>query len=570
MQIGKPPQQFRTSNSEVYMSRFRRSRQRLQTILLAAWFGGMALLAHGQEAGRAASSGGAAADSTAAAPDARALSELIRDLQDQVQTLNAQLGDLRKEQESTRAEALELKHELDAMKGQSDPSRQSSSGGGPFNPYGPPPANRPASQAPSTPADSAQGQTPENRLGRLEEQEEVTEAKLNDQYQTKVESGSKYRLRLSGIVLLNLFENHGTLDNMDFPAFAESQQSQEPFASPNAFGTTLRQSQIRLQAFGPDVAGARTSADLNFDFAGGFPATPNGGAMGIVRLRTGTLRFDWGNTSIIGGQDRLFFAPLAPTSLATLAIPALSYAGDLWAWIPQIRVEHRIVMSDSSSFSLQGGILDNLTGDLPSQTFSRYPVWGEQSGQPAYAARLAWSHAMSGQNLTIGLGGYYTAQDWGFGRGVDGWAGTVDVLVPLGKKWEFSGAFYRGRAVAGIGGGLGQSVYPNGPFSSLTTVFRGLDSEGGWAQLKYKVRPNLEINAAFGSDYPFAGELRQSYSTFYNDEALSRNIVPLANFIYQIRSDILFSVEYRYLDTSVLDTGSIRASHINVSMGYVF
>ena len=548
------------------MNAFGRPRRRIQTFLLAVWFGVAALVAHGQEAGRAVSSGGGSTDSPPAAPNARALSELIRDLQDQVQTLNTQLGDLRKEQESTRAEALELRHELDAMR------VQSGQGSGPFNPYGPPPANRPAAQAPSAPTESAQDQTPESRIGRLEEQEEVTEAKLNDQYQTKVESGSKYRLRLSGIVLLNLFENHGTLDNMDFPSFAESQQSQEPNASPNAFGATLRQSQIRLQVFGPDVGGARTSADLNFDFAGGFPATPNGGAMGIVRLRTGTLRFDWGNTSIVGGQDRLFFAPLAPTSLATLAIPALSYAGDLWAWIPQIRVEHRFVLSDASNLSIQGGILDNLSGDLPSQTFSRYPVWGEQSGQPAYAAHVAWNHSLAGQNMTLGVGGYYTAQDWGFGRGVDGWAGTVDVLVPLGKKWEFSGAFYRGRTVAGIGGGIGQSVFPTGPFSSLTTVFRGLDSEGGWAQLKYKLRPNLEINAAFGLDNPFAGELRQSDATFYTGDspALSRNIVPLANFIYQIRSDILFSVEYRYLDTSVLDKGSNRASHVNVSMGYVF
>jgi hypothetical protein len=545
-------------------------RRSLQTCLLASCLALWAVAARGQSQGArsAASSNAAAADSAAtpAPAEVRGLSELIRGLQDQVQALNTQLGDLREEQERARAEARELRHELDAMKGQSGQAPSTSGG---FNPYGPPPANRPATASVSS-SEQEPGQAPDNRIAKLEEQEEVTEAKVNDQYQTKVESGSKYRLRLSGIVLLNVVENHGTVDNLDFPAFSESMQSQEPNASPNAFGATLRQSQIRLQAFGPDIAGARTSADVNFDFAGGFPATPNGGAMGEIRLRTGTLRFDWGNTSIVAGQDRLFFTPLAPTSLATIAIPSLSYAGDLWAWLPQVRVEHRFVLSESSSFSIQGGILDNLTGDFPSESFSRYPTWGEQSGQPAYAAHAAWSRSLSGRNLTVGVGGYYTAQDWGFGRGVDGWAGTVDLTVPLGKGWEFTGAFYRGRAVAGIGGGLGQSVYPNGPFSSLTTVFRGLDSEGGWAQLKFKVRPNFEINAAFGSDNPFAGELRQSYSTFYAGQALRRNIVPLANFIYQIRSDILFSLEYRYLDTSVLDAGSNRASHVNVSMGYVF
>jgi hypothetical protein len=42
------------------------------------------------------------------------------------------------------------------------------------------------------------------------------------------------------------------------------------------------------------------------------------------------------------------------------------------------------------------------------------------------------------------------------------------------------------------------------------------------------------------------------------------------NFIYQIRSDILFSTEYRYLNTSVLDGGSFSANHINLSLGYIF
>jgi hypothetical protein len=541
-------------------------RRPLQIFLLAGWFIASAVAARGQDVRSAASSGTAPADSPATPEDVRALSGLIRDLQEQVQTLNTQLGDLRKEQELASAEARELRHELNAIKGQA-----AQGGTGPLNPYGPPPANRPAGPSASTQASApVQQQTPESRISTLEEQMDVTEGKVNDQYQTKVESGSKYRLRLSGIVLLNLVENHGTVDNLDFPSFSESMQSQEPHASPSAFGASLRQSQIRLQAFGPDVAGAHTSADINFDFAGGYAAAPNGNTMGLVRLRTGTLRFDWANTSIVGGQDRLFFAPLAPTSLATIAIPSLSYAGNLWAWVPQVRIEHRIVLSDSSSLSVQGGILDNTSGDLPSDPISRYPTWGEQSGQPAYAARASWTHAMSGQNLTVGIGGYYTRQDWGFSRSVDGWAGTLDLLVPLGKRWEFTGEFYRGRAVAGLGGGIGQSVYPSGPFLALTTRFRGLDSMGGWAQMKFKVRPNFEINAAFGSDNPFAGELRQSYSTFYMGEALSRNIVPLANFIYQIRSDILFSVEYRYLDTSVLDTGSNHASHVNVSLGYIF
>ena len=520
------------------------------------------VIAHGQEVRSAASYGPSSSEGPA---EVRVLSDLIRDLQVQVQTLNSRLGDLRMEQERTSAEARELRRELDLVKSQGAPAAN-----GPLNPYSAPPAKEIVGQPASASSAPPQSQTSEDRIGKLEEDQQVMEGKINDQYQTKVESGSKYRLRLSGIVLLNLFENRGTVDNLDFPGLALSQQSQAPNASAGAFGGTLRQSQINLQVFGPDIGGARTSADVNFDFGGGFPGAPNGSWMGLVRMRTATVRLDWSNTSIVAGQDRLFFAPLVPTSLATIATPALSYAGNLWAWTPQVRLEHRVVLSDASSLSFQGGILDSLSGDLPPAQYERYPSWGEQSDQPAFAARVSWSHRIFGQDFTLGVGGYYGRQDWGFSRSVDGWAGTADLTLPLGKRLEFTGAFYRGRSVAGLAGGIGQSVLRNGPFNTPATTIRGLDSMGGWAQLKFKVKSNFEINGAFGSDNPFAGELRGYNANTIYPGAFTRNLSPLVNFIYQIRSDILFSTEYRYLNSTVLDSGSNSANHINLSLGYIF
>ena len=88
--------------------------------------------------------------------------------------------------------------------------------------------------------------------------------------------------------------------------------------------------------------------------------------------------------------------------------------------------------------------------------------------------------------------------------------------------------------------------------------------------MKFKVKPNFEINGAFGSDNPFAGELRQYNANTIYPGSLTRNLSPLVNFIYQIRSDILFSTEYRYLKTSVLDSASNSANHINFSLGYIF
>ena len=498
-------------------------------------------------------------------PNVRALADSVRELQGQVQSLVGQLAELRAEELRDHAEARELRQELELARGESRPrtgpagSRDSYLGLSPQD----------SASLPTTTAvlDSPRDQPTEARLARLEESQQLAEAKIAEQSQTKVESGSKYRVRLSGIVLLNFFENQGVVDNQDFPQIATPRSAVD---SAQSFGGSLRQSQIGVEVFGPEIAGARTSADVKFDFAGGFTDVPNGAVMGIVRLRTGTFRMDWTNTSIVAGQDRLFFAPLAPTSLASLAVPALSYSGNLWAWTPQVRIEHKIALSDVSHLLVQAGILDSLSGELPVSQ-DRYPSWGEQSGQPAYAGRIAWTHRAFGQDLTVGFGGYYARQNFGLDRNVNGWASTFDVLLPLGKYFNLSGEFYRGAAVAGLSGGIGQSILTSGPFSDPATTIKGLDSMGGWVQLKFKPKTNFEVNGAFGQDNPFAGELRRfPGSPSYFGESLARNLTPFVNFIYQPRSDVLFSVEYRRLQTYMLDSSANTANHVAASVGYIF
>jgi hypothetical protein len=290
-----------------------------------------------------------------------------------------------------------------------------------------------------------------------------------------------------------------------------------------------------------------------------------------MRFRTGVIRLDWAKTSLIAGQDSLFFAPLAPTSLASLAVPPLSYSGNLWGWTPQVRIEHRVTLSEASSLLFQGGILDAPTGEIPTTDYSRSPTHSEQSGQPAYATRISLRQHAFNQEFTIGIGGYYGRQFWGLGRNVDSWTATTDLTLPLGRFFELSGEFYRGRALGGFGGGIGQSILQSGPLTNPGTFIRGLDSMGGWAQLKFKPKSNFEVNGALGEDSPFSSELRRfdpsqtPYGSF-----LSKNLSPFVNFIYQVRSDVAFSVEYRRLRTSVLDYESHTANLVNLSLGYIF
>jgi len=505
------------------------------------------------------------------APEVASLADALRTLQGQVQQLNSALEGVKSEAAQSRAEAAELRRELQETRqqlsafkrelGQARPTPMESDAAAKGTGV--------AEASASANAQSSESQpTQEQRLSSLEEEQQLLNGKLDTQYQSKVESGSKYRVRLSGLALINAFANRGAVNNADVPFLAQGRSTGD---TNGTFGATLRQSLVGLEVFGPDVAGAHTSAQMQFDFFGGFPAAPDGIAAGIVRLRTATARFDWPKTSVVAGQDALFFSPLSPTSLASLGYPAFAYAGNLWSWTPQIRVEHRLDLPGDSRLLIQGGILDPLTGEPPYDPFYLLPQAGERAGAPAYAARLAWTGNALGRPFTIGGGGYYARQNWGFGRNVNAWVGAADWSLPLSRWFSLTGELYRGRAIGGLGGGEGRSVLFSGALTDPTTQVIGLNAAGGWSQLKFTPTEKLEFNGAFGEDYPFASDLRRfPAAQSYFDPTTGRNASALVNGIYHLRSNLLFSLEYRRLWTSDLYAPKATANQTNLGVGVLF
>jgi hypothetical protein len=516
-------------------------------------------------------SGWAQETSAPVTPPADSMTAAIHELQEQVRELRAAVVEVRSEAAQYRAETAELRRELQATRTDLAASGAPQSGAYPpvsANGANPPSTNPGSNPAPSPAPVPAQAGSPEDRVAALEESSQVLNSKVDDQYQTKVESASKYKVRLSGIVLLNLFDTRGGTDNQDFPTWATGQGPGDPNGN---FGASLRQSELGLEVFGPRLAGAKTSGNLQFDFSGGFPTTFNGVNYGLVRLRIANLRMDWDHTSIVAGQDNAFISPLAPTSFASLAVPALGYAGNLWGWIPQLRVEHRYDISDRQQVTLQGGIFDNLVGEPPDDAFLRLPSAGERSSQPAFGARVAWTADILGRPMTLGTAGYYSRQDWGFDHHVDGWGGMADWDIPVASRVSLSGEFYRGRAIGGLGGGFGRSVFFSTQSVGPTTQIRALNSIGGWSQLKFKASSKLEFNGAFGLDNPFAQDLRAFPSPHsYFVASLAQNRSALVNFIYRPRSNLVFSGEYRHLRTFFVDSNSNSAEQVNMIMGILF
>lgn len=496
----------------------------------------------------------------------------VRELDSQVRELRAVIEQMRAENAQSRAEMRDLRQELQDTRKLLAPLAVSTNA----SPSLSVPAESTAyggSATASANASESQGLsgTPTADLGsriqKLEESTQLLGSKISEQYQTKVETAAKYRARLSGIVLMNAFRNVGASDNLDFPNFAQPVAPGDPSAS---FGATMRQTEIGLEIFGPTLAGAKSSASVLFDFAGGFPATNNGVNFGIVRMQTASLRLDWQHTSVIAGQDSLFISPLSPTSFASLATPAFAYAGNLWGWTPQLRIEHRFDLPHQQMLTVQGGILDNLDWEPPYDPFLRSAQAGEYSGQPAYAVRTAWSRSVFDHPLSFAVAGYYGRQNWSWGRSVDAWAGMADWQIPIFRRLTLSGEFYRGRGVGGLGAGIGRAVLFGNSSDSLPPI-RGLDSAGGWSQLKLLLTSKLELNGVFAEDNAFASDVRgfavdaNNFSTI-----LGRNRGALGNLIYRPRSDLLLSAEFRRLHTFPVYSSASVTNQVNLAVGVLF
>lgn len=503
---------------------------------------------------------GEAANAGATDPSAPSL----RELQEQIRTLSSDVRAMKAEVDDARAEAAELRQELQsassqlrALKGQSAQTAT------------PAPVVAGGSQNAAAGNPGAPGSL-NDRVSNVEEDQQLLHSEVDTLAQTKVESGSKYRVRLSGMALFTAFSTRGNFDNYDVPTYAEPGETGEPNAT---LGATFRQSIIGLDVYGPEIAGAETHADIRADFFGGFPNAPEGITTGIMRRRTAGVHFDWLDTSVVVGQYDPIISPLSPTSLVSVGYPALSSAGNLWVWTPEAYIEHRFSLGDNAKFIVEGGVMDSLSGQPPMTPPYRDAQPGEQTGQPAYATHVAWSNVSETAPFSLGFGGYYAPQNWDFGRKVTSYAATADWRIPLGPRFGLSGEFFHGRALGGLGAAQGQSVVVTGYVDYPSALVSGINSTGGWAQLKFMPTQRLEFNGAFGEDFSVPPGLGYVPTTSYiaNLTApLGRNESAFVNTIYHLKSNLMLSTEYRRLRTTELQPGVSTGNVVSLGAAALF
>lgn len=396
---------------------------------------------------------------------------------------------------------------------------------------------------------------------------DVLNSRMQQQQQVKVESGSKFPLRLSGMFLLDTVFDSGRVDNFDVPSIAVSGTT--PFGS---LGFSLRQSIIGIEGTGPHIVGADTSADLQADFFGGMTSGYGASGSGLMRLRLARMRMDWEHTSLIGGLDTPFFSPNSPTSYLTVAEPGFSAAGNLWTWAPQIRIEQRFD-TRATQLRVEAGLVD-APSYVPSLSGNRVPNPVEASRQPAYALRLSANGRDDSRPTSIGIAGIYLTQRFPGAVKVMGGGGMLDWNFPVLPRIEFSGELFAGKGLDGFGAApapvVTQTDYTQYITSSASYLAR-IPSYGGWSQLKLRINSSNEINLGFGAVGRNASDFREAAQTDSIIQTLAfKNGSLVINYIFRPRSDLIFSAEYRRLRTYQITGSPVSAAQTGLTAGFLF
>jgi len=425
-------------------------------------------------------------------------------------------------------------------------------------------ANAPA----ATQHAAASGDTTESTSGpaaaldEIRERQAIEESQIATHDVAKVETDSKYPLKVSGLLLLNGFVNTRQVDVAAAPTYA--------LPGSGSTGLSIRQTVLGLDARGPRLADAASRADLRVDFFAGETSADYPGG-GVLRLRTAHAALDWKNTEAFFELDRSLLEPNEPSSLVAIAQPELAWAGNLWNWNPQAGISHHFALSDSARMKIETAFIDasdpippGLTASAPSVTQTERSRW------PGVEARIAFQHGESGIGTEVGVGGYFSPHRAGDGNTFNAWAGTVDLKMPLSRYFELTVNGYRGQALAGLGGGGYVNYYDL--YEGSEEYAHGLDDAGGWAQLKARPATRLEINAGFGVDNPFAKEIQAAMASAgsSNYPGLARNRGVYSNAIYSPSAYLLFSVEYRRLWTNYSSGPTDFTDVIGIGAGYRF
>src|ERR1051326_4530669 len=239
------------------------------------------------------------------------------------------------------------------------------------------------------------------RLERAERMIQVLQQQVAEQARPQVTPKSGNKVELGGTVLMNGFFNNAKVNSSDLPTFVLPPDPAGGLPI-SALGGTARQTEITLTASSPKVLGAAFTGELDADFYGGQLAFAR--LFPLLHLKRRRAELRWPHASVMFGQDAPLISDVNPSSFAARSIPGFTNAGNLWFWIPQVR------LGAETGGPLQMGLEVAALAPISMDSGTAFaPAAGraERSKRPFVQARLKTRWESPNSSGEVGVGGHY-------------------------------------------------------------------------------------------------------------------------------------------------------------------
>jgi hypothetical protein len=376
----------------------------------------------------------------------------------------------------------------------------------------------------------------------IEEKVEVQGQRIEEQAQSKVETAQKFPLKLSGMVLLNAFENSRQNGGSDYPTAASLASGTD------RGGATARQTIIGLEYNGPQTfLGGTVHGAVFMDFYQG--AAP---LQEWIRLRTATIQMDWKTRSVKVGVDKPIFSPRDPDSLAQVGLSPLTGAGNLWLWMPQIRLEQEFNFGSASGVKAQIGAVET----HESNPYSTVPVAGKiEAVRPGLEGRVMAFHKFDDERRLELAAGFHMSTTHADGYSIPSNLVSADWFFNPWRRLELSGAFFSGQNVSNLGtGAVNQGYYV------IANAAEAINSTGGWGQVTIHAQRRLDFHL-------FTGQ--QDYQ-MERAGGVTKNLMFGGNIFFRIAPNVLFGPEVSQTRTLYVGNGIRINNHYDMALAYLF
>jgi len=347
---------------------------------------------------------------------------------------------------------------------------------------------------------------------------------------------------------MNGFYNSARTNNSDDPVFADTDA-----VGVKGSSATMRQTRLDVLVTDPQVLGGSFSGEVDVDFFGGQQPAAGNRNFPLLRLRRALATVQWTHLQLMIGQETALVSDRNPRSLAGVGVPDFSLAGNLWFWIPQVRVTAEY--GYTLRLAVQGAVLAPISGAIQGASATQADS-GERTGRPYLEGRvrLAWGPTDDPSELAIG--GHI-----GWLRGLDSLTGdslltsravTFDTRLKLGPA-ELLGEAFIGQAIAGLGGGaVGQNTGVAGA---------PVRTKGGWGQVNVRPRTGWMFGGGCGIDDPKDADVLPN--------GRFRNFVCEGHVEWRPPGPLVFGFEFRRLETRY-QAGDFTVNHLNLAAGFRF